>query len=219
MIKTIQNTDIPSIPENYRVLTSSFVSLVQPYPNAQILLRELKDAGLSVIPLSVQSFPSEVIITCSSQPSVSDQTSINAICSAHKGNFFEPDRREWFYDEVVQAPINSQVDALVAQGNNFKAGNYDIEWYAEIRIDNENSGAYAKTVFHYKVDGPVEARSMSSNIHDDWVSFSGKYPMTLKDGSSVSAKLTIQSPPRTGQTPTTRNAEIRRCRIFINRVF
>lgn len=210
--------DISDAPNIVKIPSSTFTTSGGKV-NEPVFKQQLNDAGLSVTCVSVNNFQGQACVcTFSGDVTPVDIVSIDTTAAAHTGAPFEPTKREWYVAGPTQAPYNSLVDGLVANANMFPAGNYVLEWYAEVRVSDEAANTYGKAVLHFNTNGqPIEARCMSTGYFADWTAFSGKIPLVLKDGDSVQAKLTIQRPTRPGKTASASNAEIRRCRVFIER--
>lgn len=212
------SADVPVRPEQIRLPTSAF-STSGGAVNEPVLRREIADAGLSVeLRQAIVGCVNLVIFEFDGVPSNQDSSDLMAVVAAHAGAPFQPTKQRFSSAEVVQTPSESRVAALEADTGILPAGCFVLTWYAEVRVTGASSGSFGRATLESSLnDQPLEVLAETSGVDEEWRSFSGSLPVSIRDGDKIRAAIALGCPARSGAVPLPTTAELRRCSLFITR--
>lgn len=184
--------------------------------NSAILKQEIADASPSVSVGSVYTQGTDVVIVMEGNATAADETLIDGVVAAHEGAAFASTfQRVAQGSSPIEATSSTDVLAVELDSGPLPAGDYEVDWYGEVYIDDEAEDIRARARIRTGTNGGgTVVRGIGLKQLDQPDSFAGKYPHNnLNDGESIQATVHIQM-IGTG----TGTASVERGRIFLRRV-
>jgi len=183
--------------------------------NTAIFKQEIADdPTVTTTPQSVIRSGAEVVVVFASLILAAEVAALDALVAAHQGSDFNPTFQKAQNTEIVEATDATLVESVALDTGVLPAGNYQIAWVSEVRLDSTANNTGAKATLSYAKNGGTAAEGASHTTDlNAYQQFSGSYSQEIADGESIQIGLLVS---KVGAGAVT--AQIRKCRLSVIRV-